>query len=103
MQIISKEHPKHKIVVMEGEFSMYNSKELRTVIHDAIDNGIRSLIIDVGLVTDLDSSIIDVWVFGNKKMNKENGKFYLMNLTERISDVLDLIGIKIDSIKADEL
>ena len=93
MKILTNYRDEYKIIVLEGEFDLYNVRELKSAITNAIEDNTKNLVMDLEKVEFMDSSAIGALYLGFKKMKALNGNFYLSNVSQKIDDVISLTGL----------
>lgn len=90
MQILFRDKGEHKILAINGEVDLHNVGELKKVLFGITDGSSPSVAIDMKNVNYMDSSGIGALVAGQKKMKALGGKFYLMNISDDVLNILKL-------------
>ena len=76
--------PKGKITIGEGDVM------LRQAVGEALDAGVRSILIDLGGVTTMDSSGVGELVSAYTTVTNRGGKLKLANIPSKVSDILQI-------------
>ncbi len=76
--------PKGKITIGVGDIA------LREAVHAALDSGAKNLLINLKLVTTIDSSGIGELVSGYTTVTNRGGKLKLLNLPPKVQDILQI-------------
>jgi anti-sigma B factor antagonist len=76
------------LVTVQGEVDLYSSPDLRHEIVHWADGGRRSLVVDLGGVTYMDSSGIATLVEGFRLATKQSGQFRIARPNRSIQEVL---------------
>lgn len=76
--------PKGKITIGEGDVA------LREAVHEALEAGVRDILIDLEGVTTMDSSGVGELVSAYTTVTNRGGKLKLLNLPPKISDILQI-------------
>lgn len=77
------------ILDMNGEItSDGGSRELRTTIRRLLEEGKKHVLLNLGGVTVIDSSGISELVSGFSELDRHQGRLHLLNLSEKISNLL---------------
>ena len=66
---------------------------IRARLGQLVDDGVRTVIVDLGNVRFLDSAGIAVLINGRRLMNNARGVLYIRNARARVAQVLDLTGV----------
>ena len=91
MEITIRDLGRHKILEVQGDVDLYNVGELKQSIFKLLDQeNVKSLIIDMGGISYMDSSGIGALVAGQKKVKTKSGKFGLLNIREEVLNILKL-------------
>jgi len=87
----------YRLIILEGEFSLYNVHELKDVVF--LDSGTetRGVIIDMKGVSYMDSSAIGVLYSARKKMTALGRDLFLSNISRDLNDVMQLAGISFNT------
>lgn len=56
MNLIAQTNGNIRVIIIHGDVDLYNAQELRDIIHNQVDSGIKSLIISFKNVSYIDSS-----------------------------------------------
>ncbi len=80
-------------LIVKGEVDVTNAPELRTAVHEALDSGIESLVIDISQVSYIDSTGIGVLVGARHRALDESINFEVLNPQPNVLRVLSLLGM----------
>lgn len=94
MEIKRKNEQGFEVLVLEGRLDAYWSDHLDSELSKCIRDGIYKLRLDMSAVNYLSSAGIRVLIKSYKDLNKINGEFYLVNISENVQSVLKLSGIE---------
>jgi anti-sigma B factor antagonist len=83
----------HKVLKVEGNIDLYNVEELKKVLNAAIDDTVKSFIVDMEGISYLDSSGIGTLLGGHKKLKKMGRRLYLVNMIDEVLDVFKLSSL----------
>ncbi len=64
--------------------------ELRHLVHEALDDGKKKIVLDLGKVSTIDSSGIGEMVAAYTSVAKRDGQLKLMHLPSKINDILQV-------------
>lgn len=76
--------PKGKITIGTGDIAM------REAIHDALDSGVRQILLNMGGVTLMDSSGIGELVSAYTNATNRGARLKLCNLPAKVQDILQI-------------
>lgn len=93
MEINISDSKGYRIAALEGEFSLYNVRDMKEIIFQNINNESPSMIIDMERVMYMDSSAIGVLYAAQKKLLALNKELYLARVSDDLLDVMKLAGI----------
>ena len=62
-------------------------------VHDLVRSGRRTLLLDLGAVSYMDSMCLGEIVSGLVTMRKQGGTLHLANLTERVEQLMTIAGL----------
>ena len=86
------------LIILEGEFSLYNVHEMREALLSNSDDYSRGVIVDMKGVSYMDSSAIGVLYSVRKKMNALGKEILISNISRDLHDVMLLAGISFNTI-----
>ena len=81
------------MVTLEGEVDLYTAPEFREVLLRGIDEGARRVIVDLSLVTFVDSTALGVLVGGGKRLRKLDGSLLLVCGLDGVRRILEIAGL----------
>jgi anti-sigma B factor antagonist len=84
----------HLIITLEGSLDIYSAPTLKKDFHKLIDSGELSIVFDMINIKLLDSSGIALLANLQKRLQSENGRFFLMNLNADILVILKLASLE---------
>ncbi|MHB0912384.1 MAG: STAS domain-containing protein [Armatimonadota bacterium] len=84
------------IVKVQGEVDVYTAPELKAVLHQAIDVGAVTLVVDLSNVEYMDSSGFGTLLGATKRLRPDGGKISLAGCNKAITRMLQLT--RLDSI-----
>mgnify|MGYP000930069034 CR=1 FL=1 len=85
---------KHVIVEINDNISIYNVQELKKTLFDLIEDPQNSsLVVDLGNISFIDSSLISTLVAGLKKMKARGGEFSLLHLHNSVVNILTISNL----------
>lgn len=76
--------PKGRITIGVGDVA------LREAVAEALEAGARNLVLDLGMVTGMDSSGLGELVSGYTSVSNRGGKLILANLPPKVTDILQI-------------
>lgn len=78
------------VSIQEERLDAHNSNELKDRIHKILEDGARSLIVDLGHVEFIDSSGLGALLSGYKNANLRSSAFALAGLQPRVRSMFEL-------------
>lgn len=78
------------VSVKEERLDAHNSSELKDRIHKILEEGARSLVVDLGYVQFIDSSGLGALLSGYKNANLRSSAFALAGLQPRVKSMFEL-------------
>lgn len=85
---------KNLIVRFNGELDHHTAKEIREKIDSTYsDNLLKNIVIDLSNLQFMDSSGIGLIMGRYKLASNNNGKIYLINVSDRVKKILNMSGI----------
>jgi anti-anti-sigma factor len=102
MDIVISDSRGYRIAELEGEFSLYNVRDMKEIIFNNINPEAPSMIIDMRRVAYMDSSAIGVLYAAQKKLLALNKELYLARVSDDLLDVMKLAGINFKLIDPDK-
>lgn len=102
MDIVISDSKGYRIAELEGEFSLYNVRDMKEKIFSNINPESPSMIIDMRRVAYMDSSAIGVLYAAQKKLLALNKELYLSRVSDDLLDVMKLAGISFKQIDPDK-
>jgi anti-sigma B factor antagonist len=76
--------PQGKITIGVGDVA------LREAVHQALDGGVKKILLDLGSVTTVDSSGIGEMVSAFTTVTNRGGQLKLLNLPPKVTDILQI-------------
>ena len=83
----------HTIIEVGGEIDVYTAPKLRERITELVDEGHRTLIIDLEKVEFMDSTGLGVLVGGLKRVRTNEGSLELICTQERLLKIFRITGL----------
>jgi anti-sigma B factor antagonist len=88
-------HAENGVVIsVEGDVDLYSSPKLREAILDSVKKKRSPLVMNLSGVTYIDSSGVATLVEGLQLSKEYGGKFRLVEMSERISEVFQLARLQ---------
>jgi anti-sigma B factor antagonist len=81
------------VVVLEGEIDIYSAPEFKEVLVNGIEGGARRMIVDLTMVTFIDSTALGVLVSGAKRVRPRNGNLDIVCTDENIIRIFEITGL----------
>jgi anti-sigma B factor antagonist len=81
------------VVVLEGEIDIYSAPQFKEVLVNGIEGGARRVIVDLSLVTFIDSTALGVLVSGAKRVRPRNGNLDIVCSDENIIRIFEITGL----------
>ena len=81
------------VVVLVGEIDIYSAPEFKEVLVSGIEGGARKVIVDLSLVTFIDSTALCVLVSGAKRVRPRNGNLDIVCTDENIIRIFEITGL----------
>lgn len=78
---------------INGDISFNESKELEDIVLERISGKNTKVIMNIAELTYLNSTSLNTFVRIYKKLDKSGIKFYLMNVSEKIIELLNITGV----------
>ena len=78
------------IMVLDGDIDIYTSSDLKDMLIDQIDIGIKNIIVDLELVSYIDSSGIGVFISTLATLKKIDGSMCIIKPSESVKKVFEL-------------
>ena len=89
MKISTREIDDATILAPKGKISIgVGDVQLREAIDEAVNRGVRNLLLDLNGVTRMDSSGMGELIAGHKKLSRLGGNFKLVNMPPRLLNSL---------------
>ncbi len=79
--------------VKNGQLDISNIKQLRQRFNRVVEKGKRKIAIDLKQVKYIDSSTIGFFVDAFNLLRNSNGNFALLNVDEKIIEILDMTNL----------
>ncbi len=79
-----------KVVPIEGEIDLHVSPRLALTLNAAVTGKPRTLVVDMGNVSYIDSSGLAVLIEAMQKVEKYGGKFALAGLQENVKPIFEI-------------
>ncbi|UCD58941.1 MAG: STAS domain-containing protein [Candidatus Hydrogenedentota bacterium] len=88
-------HAENGVVIsVEGDVDLYSSPKLREAILDSVKKKLSPIVMNLSSVTYIDSSGVATLVEGLQLSKEYGGKFRLVEMSERISEVFQLARLQ---------
>ena len=81
------------VIALEGEVDIYSAPQFKEALLAGIDDGATSIIVDLGLVTFIDSTALGVLVSGAKRVRPRNGHLDIVCADENITRIFEITGL----------
>jgi anti-sigma B factor antagonist len=82
------------VVALAGEVDLYTSPRFREVLFKGIDGGARRVILDLALVTFMDSTAISVLVEGVNRLRPAGGSLAVVCGGGSVRRILEIAGLQ---------
>jgi anti-sigma B factor antagonist len=82
------------VVALTGEVDLYTSPRFREVLFEGIDGGARRVVLDLALVTFVDSTAISVLVEGVNRLRLAGGSLAVVCGGGSVRRVLEIAGLR---------
>lgn len=77
------------IIDLEGQIRIGETNiDLHRTVHELVDAGDRKILLNLGKVTHIDSSGLGELVASHATLEKHDGEMKLLNLTERVAELI---------------
>lgn len=76
--------------VSDEQIDIQNANEFRDILLEKINNGHNKLLVDLSLVTFIDSSGLSALIYALREARKKNGTIKLSKLSEHVSSVFSI-------------
>ena len=93
MKITEKINAKDLVLYLEGNFDETSSPVVEEKIQAALSRDVDSIEFDLGGVEYVSSAGIRVMIVAYKKMVKSHKKVYLVGMSDKVRDMLEMVGI----------
>lgn len=91
---LSTSHEEHVCVVhVAGEVDVYTSPALKSALADAMGDGCKVVIVDLGKVPFIDSSGLGVLVGALRRVREAGGEMRLVSDQEMVGKILRITGL----------
>jgi len=81
------------VVILEGEIDIYSAPEFKEILVSGIEGGVRRMIVDLSLVTFIDSTALGVLVSGAKRVRPRNGNLDIVCTDQNIIRIFEITGL----------
>jgi anti-sigma B factor antagonist len=81
------------IVILEGEVDIYSAPRFKEALLQGIEQGARTIIVDLTGVTFIDSTALGVLVSGAKRVRPRNGSLDIVCNDENITRIFEITGL----------
>ncbi|MER7079135.1 anti-sigma B factor antagonist [Saccharopolyspora kobensis] len=81
------------LIAVSGEIDVYTAPALREQLVDAVDDGARRLIVDLGQVDFMDSTALGVLVGGLKRVRAVDGDLVVVCTADRLLKTFRITGL----------
>lgn len=78
------------VMILDGDIDIYTSSDLKDMLIDQIDLGIKNIIVDLELVSYIDSSGIGVFISTLAALKKLGGAMCIIRPSESVKKVFEL-------------
>lgn len=93
MNITIREQTPHTVIEITGEITIYNVSKLNDAVNRLADGSVLSMVIDLELVSAIDSNGIAALYAAKRKIEAFKGMLYIANPMPSIKNVLRLTGL----------
>ncbi len=90
MEVNARHEGSGVVIHVRGDVDLYSSPKLRESVQDSIKKRLSPIVVDLAGVTYIDSSGVATLVEGLQLSKEYDGKFRLIGLNERVSEVFQL-------------
>jgi anti-sigma B factor antagonist len=81
------------LVTLSGEVDLYTAPELKKELLEAIDDGARTVVLDMTKTTFIDSTTLGVLVGGVKRLRELGGELSLVCRDHNIIKIFEITGL----------
>jgi anti-sigma B factor antagonist len=81
------------VVVLEGEVDIYSAPQFKEALLGGIDEGARSIVVDLSKVSFIDSTALGVLVSGAKRVRPYSGSVDIVCCDENIARIFEITGL----------
>src|SRR5580692_7680165 len=81
------------VVKVAGEMDLSNSAWLDECLHDAIDAGVKEVVLDIEHLTYMDSSGVSAVLSANRRMREVGGAIEIVAPTSNVARLFDVTGL----------
>jgi anti-anti-sigma factor len=89
------------ILLLEGELNFYNISELKEALQEVTQAKNRSLVLDMKLVSYIDSNALGVIHNARTKLLSVNKDLYINNLSPELQEILRIMGLSFPEMRVD--
>ena len=90
MEVVTRHASNGVVISARGDVDLYSSPKLREVIVQSARERLSPIVVNLGGVTYIDSSGVATLVEGLQLSREYGGKFRLLNMSDRVCEVLKL-------------
>ncbi len=94
MNLITKTNGNTRVIIIHGDVDLYNAQELRDIIHNQVDSGIKSLILSFKNVSYIDSSGIGSLLHIIRTAWALKIRIAFADLTEPVMNLIELTKLR---------
>ena len=94
MAVEVRDNEDEKVIVLDGDIDMTKMKGIKEELLRIIENVDKNVVIDFSNVDYIDSSGVGVLIIISKELKKTNKSLRLINLSDRISKILELSSLQ---------
>ncbi len=81
------------VVTVAGEMDLSNSSWLYECLHDAIDAGVKEVVLDIAELTYMDSTGVSVLLGANRRMQAAGGAIEIVAPTPNVARLFAVTGL----------
>jgi len=78
------------VIALSGELDLYRAPEVRQELENALDQGVRKIVVDLSTTTYIDSTILSVLSYGAKRLRAVNGELAVVCTDRSILKLLQM-------------
>lgn len=93
----------YRIISLEGEFNLYNVRELKEALFNQITSTDANIIINMKKVSYMDSNAIGVLYAAQKMLGDMHKELFLSQMSIELADVMRIVGLNFSLIDINDI